>query len=105
MSEVRPLKDLYKILLFAVKKELKCNYGVCEILTRLEKNHLISKEELTLLRINFAKNKPSTKHHLQFYISPYFKKGLKYAYWWNVGTNGDEERVKFVEYLIENHIP
>lgn len=103
----RNLKELYNLVL----KELKTSYqrenykiGICAAMAKLSGVNIITHEESIKLNNHFKKQKPNKggifnigSKHKEFATASSFSGG---AYWWYMTKSGLEERIKFIEFLI-----
>ncbi len=96
MDDVRPLSELYKLVLKELKNPIQQYSGICSIISELFRRKIITIDELLFLRIDF-KNRRPTKNSI-FYWDPLFYKNTSEVYWWTPGKAFS--RKLFLKYLI-----
>ena len=90
---LRPLKELYKIVINSglIQQE----YSICSAIVQCYYNKKLTREEERALMIHFSKGKPS------FFGKIRWGMHLGYnAYWWPRDTNGNKNRIKYINHLI-----
>lgn len=122
--KTRTLKELYTILLESyitnVKNGVKIvdivppknkvfnyySYYICNHITNLHDNNIITSVEKKHLLMNFQSNRPTKILHNDFYQNPnFYKRNDNYAWWKykNWSPVGIEVRIKFINHLISIH--
>ena len=112
----RTLKELYVILLDSYitnvqnygsktfsKSEKRYSYFICNHITDLADNSIITAHEKNILLGDFQSQRPTKTLHVEFYKHKKFYKRPKSLSWWKFDRfegKGIEEKVKFLTYLV-----
>ncbi len=94
---IRPLKELYSILL-EYREKYNLSYGICSSIGGLYLNPL-SPEEYYILLGHFQKQKPNI--FSKFYWHPSFHQFYGEGFWWKLSEKGAKQRNKFIQSLID----
>lgn len=90
---VRPLHELYELLLDHFDED-----GICDSITSIWFNDIISFDEKTILKSHFISQKPTKRLHTEFFIHDTFTgKG----WWWGVSGLSTDQRKLFIQKMIE----
>jgi hypothetical protein len=103
MTEVRPLQEMYKMvidrIIFVQNKFLTAE-SVCLSIKVLRNSDKISSYEYEILTNHFLK----TYRRLNFIQRLRFGLGLikksHRQFWWKLNAKGTNQRIKYIEYLI-----
>lgn len=91
----RTLNELYKILADDIKD--KVYFYICSRIAHLCNIKVITLDEGKLLLYHFKMNKPNQFEHIGFFYHNSFKGSYS---WWELDSEGDNQRKLFIEYLI-----
>ena len=100
----RSLRQLYTILYNHCKE--KSYFFICNEMSTLRREEVITNEEYIALTLNFSLNRPTQFKHVKYFNSKVFLKrdfGWEEGAWFFSGTNGSKVRVAFIKRLINNH--
>lgn len=96
-SRLRPIDELYSIVLMLLRNGSAM--GVCICISIAYKNQLITADEYDFLEQNFNRHKPNWFSSF-YYNKNYNKNG---TFWWFLTEDGENERIKFLNYLIKKY--
>lgn len=97
---MRPLPSLYKILLkyFEDNKDYAyfTSHGICHFIDTCPE---LTGFETTYLKKDFQANRPSSVLHTE-----HMDRNRHWtSFWWDLDTEGNEQRVKFLKHMIKYH--
>ena len=96
-ERIRTLKELYQLVLNDFNN--KSIYGICEVISNLFYEGIISSKERHTLCINFYKNKPKW-YNSEFWWGKHFTGRI---FWWTLCHKGNEQRKLFLQHLIKKY--
>ena len=93
---MRTLKELYQIVLDS--EYVEKYHSICLAIRECALTKLITLKEWSYLEKHFIKNRPTI--FSKFWWNFYYNRPPLATYWWETNQKGDEQRIKFIKYLI-----